>query len=78
MWANFIYNETYTIQIYSCSLRRDTINEWFLVAEKTLWKRELLFFQFKVRFFRIRASFKIARSLQRKSSLQLIVRLKYI
>ena len=66
MWAKLIYN---TKQIYSCSLRRDTINELFLVAEKTRLKRELLFFQFKVRFFRIRATFKITLSFQRKSSL---------
>ena len=66
MWAKFIYN---TRQIYSCSLRRDIIYEWFPVAEKTRKKRELLFFQFKVRFFRIRASFKMTLSLQRKSSL---------
>ena len=42
MWANFIYNETCTIQIYSCSLRRDTIYEWFLVAEKTLFETRII------------------------------------
>ena len=32
MQTKFIYN---TRQIYSCSLRRDTVKEWLPVAEKT-------------------------------------------